>query len=126
MALVGCETEKELTSLQGTKWKLKGIVDINTDKLTELEPKNSEECYTLVFDTDSTASGRSVFVEFNVIMKERVITEIMGLGTYIGESYDGDLFRTTMSGTKSYIESPIELKFFNNYANKYLIFKPVN
>jgi len=48
-------------NLQGTKWKLIGIVDTQTDNLTELEPIDCEKCYTftfgnsdvLAFDVDS-------------------------------------------------------------------------
>ena len=46
------------TDLQGTKWKLIGIVDTQIGDLTELEPKDCDECYTLAFDTDDTFSGQ--------------------------------------------------------------------
>ena len=47
-------------TLQGTKWKLIGIVDVQTGNLTELEPKDCAECYTLTFDTDNTFNGQIV------------------------------------------------------------------
>jgi hypothetical protein len=55
----GKEENNEINTLKGTKWKLAGIVDA-TGKLTELEPKDCEQCYTLEFDTDSTAWLQSV------------------------------------------------------------------
>ena len=48
------------TSLKDTKWKLAGIVDVQTGVLAELEPTDCDECFTLTFDTDSTFSGRTV------------------------------------------------------------------
>ena len=51
--------------LLDTKWKLVGIFDAETDTLIkELEPKDCEECYTLVFDTDSTFLTFSSVNEF--------------------------------------------------------------
>jgi hypothetical protein len=127
VALMGCEREQELTSLSGTKWKLKGIVDINTNKLTELEPKDCEECYTLAFDTDSTAFGRSIIVKFTIAVKGGFVKDCIGLGTDIGEiPNDGNYFRSTMGGVKSYTITSTELKFFNNQTDKYLLFKLVD
>ena len=57
-----CGSEPEAPSkpeagyLTGTKWKLAGIVDIETGELTELEPKDCAPCFTLSFDTDGTFS----------------------------------------------------------------------
>ena len=63
--------EKELLEVQllvNTKWKLVGIVDVQTGILTELEPQDCNECYTIEFDPDNrffpecvnTFSGRMV------------------------------------------------------------------
>ncbi|MCL1936775.1 MAG: InlB B-repeat-containing protein [Candidatus Azobacteroides sp.] len=46
----------EENALQGTKWKLMGIVDAQTSEIKILEPKDCEKRYTLAFDTDSTFS----------------------------------------------------------------------
>jgi len=67
--VVGCKKDKSATagdqgnfsnpetSLQGTKWKLVGIVDAETGILKELEPKNCEYCYTLMFETSTFLTG---------------------------------------------------------------------
>ena len=47
------EPAKEQSSLMKTKWKLEGIVDSETGVLTELEPIDCNDCYTIVFDTSS-------------------------------------------------------------------------
>ena len=43
------------TFLNGTKWKLVGIVDIETGDIRELQPKDCEYCYTLTFYSDFQA-----------------------------------------------------------------------
>ena len=47
------------TNLASTKWKLAGLVDSETGELKVLEPKDCDDCYTLKFDTDTTAQGKS-------------------------------------------------------------------
>ena len=39
----------EIPTLMGTKWKLVGIVDVETNEIRVLEPKDCEECYTIEF-----------------------------------------------------------------------------
>ena len=56
----GKDSIKPALSLEGTKWKLAGIVDEETGNIRVLEPKDCEECYTLTFDTDSTATVHSI------------------------------------------------------------------
>jgi len=41
-------------TLNGTSWKLVGIMDTRTGSLTELEPKDCKKCYTLMFGTSTT------------------------------------------------------------------------
>jgi len=38
-------------ALQGTTWRLVGIVDVQAGTLTKLEPDDCEECFTLWFET---------------------------------------------------------------------------
>ena len=83
-------------SLKGTTWKLVGIVDVKTDDLTELEPKDCVGCYTLSFDTDDTFRGLTTS---NVIMGNYEIDyRIHTLrfsnteGTEVGEVGDGYLY----------------------------------
>ena len=42
--------DPDKTILKGTNWKLVGIVNGETEILTELEPKDCEQCYTFEFD----------------------------------------------------------------------------
>ena len=54
-------THEYINTLPGTKWKLEGIFDSETDTLIkELEPKGCDECFIFVFMTDSTFYGRTV------------------------------------------------------------------
>jgi len=54
-------------ALQGTHWKLVGVFDAETDTLIkEFEPKDCEECYTLIFDTDHTATVRFISKELKL------------------------------------------------------------
>ena len=47
-------------SIEGITWKLVGLVDAQSGNLTELEPKDCERCYTLIFYSDSTFLGHTV------------------------------------------------------------------
>ena len=62
MAIAGCNSKDDelLSFLKGSKWKLTGIVDTQTDELRVLEPTDCEECYTLTFITNSTATACNV------------------------------------------------------------------
>ena len=51
------ESPEELTELKGSVWKLDGIVDVQSGEMKKLEPSHCEECYSLVFDTDSTLTA---------------------------------------------------------------------
>lgn len=44
-------------SLKDTKWKVVGLVNNKTGEIDEYEPKDCEECFTLWFDTDYTATA---------------------------------------------------------------------
>ena len=68
--------------LANTKWKLSGIFNEMTGILTELEPKNCDECYTLTFDTDSTFTTHSSVNTFR--------------GNYIVDYEHGGLLSTRM------------------------------
>ena len=113
--------------LKGTTWKLAGFVDMKTGKLTELEPKDCAECYTLTFDTDYTAIGKS---ESEFVMIDLLDLDKYSLLTTIGELYDGDRFRYSMTSIESFTVTSEELKlyYYSNVATHtiaYLFFKPV-
>ncbi|MDR0581707.1 MAG: hypothetical protein LBG31_01970 [Prevotellaceae bacterium] len=108
------------TFLEGTKWKLAGIMDAETDVLKELEPKNCEKCYTLVFVTDSTALGISTANRVNVDLT----AYLMRIPTMAGEiTDDGYEFYDTIRFVTSYTVTENELKFFYNEKKNYLLYK---
>jgi len=135
-------------TLQGTKWKLVGVFDVETDTLIkELDPKHCEECYTLTFDTDSTTTvfrvnktselnlsnlfpyvpyinddGDTVFISIDVTIDCERYKD--------GKDYcDSDNFRRGIFFTKSYAFTANELILFTDYCihskNVYLLFKPL-
>jgi hypothetical protein len=115
-------TTDAIDNLAGTKWKLTGIVNILTDELTTLEPRDCEQCYTLTFITDSMAKGLSVVCKLGL--------DLSLLGSYniegISEPADGDIFCDALysQNVKSYTVTTTELRFINNVDNYYLLFKP--
>jgi len=113
-------------SLEDTKWKLVGIVDAQTGILTELEPKDCKECYTLTFDTDTTAQGMAVR---NIVFVEK-LNPIKVVRTLIWESInDANIYCNAMASAESYTSDRYVLKIFykddcsTDIVNKYLLFK---
>jgi len=120
---VGCG-EKEDTSiihLRGSKWKLAGYVD-DSNLLHSLEPRNCEQCYTIVFQTDSTGSGQSSSNQIGVNLNEAPFLYIL---TMVGEIEDGRYFYDVTNEITSYTHNNDELKFFYQIDNKnyYLLYK---
>jgi len=112
---------KPISFLIGTKWRLTGIVDVETNVLTELEPKD-DWCYTLVFATDSTAGGRITLNYLLVKLRPKPIFFVL---TSAGENGDGWLFIEITELIESYRLdlSKKELKFFYDNKKKYLLYK---
>jgi hypothetical protein len=119
----GKDKEKEMVSLKDTKWKLSGIVNIQTGKLKVLEPRDCEECYTLTFDAEDVACGYSSTNE--VLLDISRIPPVFG-GTKRGEVGNGRLYWDTWPSVTSYTLKDGKLKFFYTKDNKesYLLFKP--
>ena len=121
---------EELTSLEGTKWKLAGIVNTQTGKLEVLNSKNCADCYTLTFVTDTKAE---VFVEDYPSSRQKMELDISLLGEYVInfediphlEDYVPYKFVSSLYSphTKSYSVTSNELKFINEIDNYYLLFK---
>jgi len=108
-------------NLKGTQWKLNGIVDVETNILKVLEPKECETCYTFTFDTDTTAFGKSVFNEFYI----NGLNPIVLYGTNWGEPEDAGLYKNIIRrSVTSYDANENELKFFFDNNRKYLYFTP--
>ncbi|MDR1346249.1 MAG: hypothetical protein LBK03_06070 [Bacteroidales bacterium] len=110
--------------LQGTQWKLEGIVNVQTGEMQVLEPVDCEQCYTLEFDTDTTASGKSTT---NIFLLNLNMPPYLGIGTEVCEMGDGYLFTNILCFITSYEHDSenAKLKFFyqREEKNYYLIFK---
>jgi hypothetical protein len=125
------EDENEIVSLTGTKWELAGIVDVQTGELKELEPKDCDYCYTLEFDSDSTATGFSAGNKIKVCLLQSCISTgapaIIGLMTFVhdGEIGDARLFNDAIYIVDSYSVEKNGMKFFYNNKRNYLLFKLV-
>jgi hypothetical protein len=88
--LLNSSGEEESPNLAGTFWKLDGIVDVETNEVKVLEPKECDICYTLAFNTDSSGYGKSSTnqMQFDFSRKEYPV----GTMTEMGEIGDGYLF----------------------------------
>jgi len=118
------EDSLQETNLQGTKWKLAGIVDVQTGDIKELDPKDCDECYTLTFDTDSTAVGW--ITSNDLIVRLRSVLEVFSASKALGSDFyieDAILFRSIIGKINSYKLYTNELKFYYNDNKNYLLFK---
>ena len=129
------------------KWKLAGIIDVETGELQVLEPRHCEECYTLTFDTDSTAYALSIWGIYHLnFLNLDVYCDTCWPDNYDyyyerprhfscipAERYnsipceDSGLFRHMICRVASYEAASDELKLFFTYFDKiqYLLFKPI-
>jgi hypothetical protein len=109
--------------LTGTKWKLGALVDIQTGESIEPEPKECNKCYTLEFDSDTTAIGISVLNELRFIVTASNI-KVLAM-TKIGDGINNnvDLFYDALLTIDTYEYSKDELKIYYDRKNKYLLYK---
>jgi len=122
--------ETELKHLKGTKWKLAGIMDTQTNVLTELEPKDCADCYTLTFISDTEAEGfggphlklpKMEIIRIDLTMLGELFIELMGR-----EENNWRFISALYSiNTKSYSFTSTELKIINTVDNYYLLFKRI-
>lgn len=121
-AVVSCETD---TPLEGTKWRLVGIVDPRTGILRELEPKDCEKCFTITFETNRIFIARGIKFTFRVDMNNipdsfRTIPWCGRIDPHLPYYYDGnwfcdnDCFRTAVRAVDSFFATPEKLRF-NTY-----------
>jgi heat shock protein HslJ/predicted nucleic-acid-binding Zn-ribbon protein len=114
--------ETQDVPLAGTRWKLSGIFDVQNKSLKVLNPADCEECYTVNFDTDSTATGKS---SSNLILVDLFGKgKLIGIATEMGETGDGYLFCDAIGLLTSYSCNENELKFFYTESGKeyYLLY----
>ena len=120
--------ETELKHLKGTKWKLAGIMDTQTNVLTELEPKDCAECYTLTFISDTEAEGFGG-PDFKLPAMEKTRIDLTLLGNYMidhrGREDNNYTYIIRLYGSKSYSFTSTELKVINVVGNYYLLFKRI-
>ena len=97
---VETETYEPLPPLKGTKWKLEYIFHYESNTFLVLEPRDCEECYTLTFDTDTTAIAQSAnsrdFDFFKLIFSGNKVRSIMP-STGGGESLYAFRFRMSIN-----------------------------
>ena len=130
LACMACQSnEKETDSLNGTKWKLAGIVENETDSLSVLEPTDCGECYTLVFDTDNTFS---TFSSTNELMGNYIVDyetysiHIINFGgTKLGEIGDGELYYNIWHIVQSFSLEKNKLKLYYE-DKKYMLYNQLN
>ena len=119
--------DEELTSLEGTKWKLAGIVDTRTNELRILDPKDCAECYMLTFETDTTYSGHStsnyIGGIYEVDYKTYAIRFTNVGGTEVNEHIDGKLYVSILWIIQSFSLKEDELRLHYNKKNNYLLYK---
>ena len=94
-----------IPSLNGTQWELAGIVDVETNTLTELEPEECEKCRTITFDTDTTVLN---------------VDSIKFREPKINALFAGRLYM------KSLLLTDNKLKIFYNAEKSYLLYEPIN
>ena len=113
-------------AVQGTKWKLAGVVDVQADTMKVLEPQDCSRCYSFTFDTDTTAAGWStsniLVVQLLPVLRVFLATEALGTDFYLE---DAILFCNAIGTIISYDLNENELKFYYNENKNYLLFKPL-
>ena len=123
--------KKERFPLQGTKWKLAGIVDGNGN-LKVLKPQHCDICYTLTFYTDYKATVINIGTRLKLNLR-KLHSGPYNDSQYICERYDkdgefycdSDIFRHFINSTKAYYVTPEVLSLFSEYGgNSYLSFIP--
>ena len=116
------EEESETFALQGTKWKLAGLMDVETGDLRELEPKDCEECFTFYFYTDSTAQGKSTINWLRLSLSPVVEINIL---TCVLDAPDGDIYTNTLTLINAYTVNKDSLKLYYNDDKNYLLYRPL-
>ena len=117
--------DEDLQTLKDTQWKLEGYADTQTGELKELEPRNCKECYTLTFDTDTTAYGHAMINLVNLTFLGSVCK--IGCGTSALECSDDGVecgfYCDALKSVSSYEFTKNRLYFFYNNDENYLLFK---
>ena len=113
-------------------WKLEGIVDAQTEGLSELDPKDCTECYILAFDKDDTFSGR---ITTNILFGSYEINYIANTfrfsnigGTEAIDIGGGELYRQILLKIQTFIVKssyPRILHLYYNSGKNYLKYQEI-
>ena len=136
-----CKEKNTLeTPLANTKWKLVGIVDAETGKLTELEPQNCNECYRLEFDKEpvyfcypdhdmpsSMYFAQAVELSFwGCYNINHTLSTLQFIGVErpdMEDIYDGEFYYEIMLNVHAFELKGSELKLHYNDKKKYLMYE---
>jgi len=111
-------------TMQGTAWKLVGIVNTETDTIKILELNDCAMCHTLTFDTDTTAHG-------NTGMNGISIIGLNPLNIVLTKVWVDDLdvsiyeYEDALYSANSCIFNEYEFRILFNSNKSYLLYKPV-
>ena len=120
-----------ITSLEGSSWKLVGIVNAQTGALMELEPKSCDRCYTLKFEADNTysvsSSSNDLFGQYIADYSTYGFKITLINGTMVREIEDGDLYATPFrdKSIQSFSLQKDELKLYyeDNGVEHYMLYE---
>ncbi|MDR0811134.1 MAG: hypothetical protein LBN23_02500 [Paludibacter sp.] len=117
------EPKQEIIHLNNTKWKLVGYIEKEEQNLYILEPQGCDECYTLIFHTDTTGFGKSSSNQIVVNLNKAPFLQTTTMVGEIGK--DGYYFYDVLGNITSYTHTDNELKFFYQIDGKnyYLLYK---
>ena len=120
-----------ITNLEGSSWKLVGIVNTQTGALMELEPKGCDRCYTLTFEADNTysvsSSTNDLFGEYIADYSTYGFQITLIDGTRVREIENGALYVTPFrdKSIKSFSLQKDELRLYyeDNGVEHYMLYE---
>ena len=118
------DIQPDPTILEGTIWKPKGILDTKTDSLKILQPTDCGKCYTLEFDSDSTANGFCTVNLLYAILSHDGTAGIVTTTEAFDIREDPRMFEDILQTVKSYLHEQNELQFICE-DGKFLLFEKV-
>ncbi len=124
ISLMGCRKDSEVDqSVVGT-WKCAGFGDTKANNVKEIEPKDCEACYIMIFNEDLSFSGKSTInlLSKNYVVSNNKLSFPNGvLATYVLEEGDGALFTDALTKVFQFSILEPELKLFYS-ENEFLVF----